>query len=351
MQCIFGALFLGITSVALILFIFEWENGSEALLEAHKTTSGESLMLTTPKSIGSQILTGLAEFNPLGVMLIVILVSLMLMAVGCWSVAQWYYVSPVRNVIRHIRSKRQGRAEDKINGDKQFDTDEILREFNILYDALANSQNDLNQAQVQLERKVWQRTKQFYHDIRSLEKKAKTDCLTGLANRGLLDEQLGVFFQQAQTTDKDLACLMIDIDHFKNVNDTLGHSVGDQLIFFVGELLQAFTRKDDLAARYGGDEFLILLSDRTEDQARAIAERIRKVFSKEAHRFTAEGFENQKGTSIVKVQKNNGPPPKLSIGLATVKLNKPNTAEELLQMADASLYKAKQAGRDCVASY
>ena len=110
LQCIFGALFLGITSVALIIFIFEWENGSEALLEAHKTVPGESLMLTTPKSNGSQILTGLAEFNPLGVMLIVILVSLLLMAVGCWSVAQWYYVSPVRNVIRHILSKRQGRA-------------------------------------------------------------------------------------------------------------------------------------------------------------------------------------------------------------------------------------------------
>ena len=308
-------------------------------------------MLTTPKSIGSQILTGLTEFNPLGIMLIMILLALVQMAVGCWFLAQWYYVSPVRNVIRHIRSKRQGRDEDKINDSRQFDTDEILREFNILYDALANSQNDLNQTQVQLERKVWQRTKQFYHDIRSLEKKAKTDCLTGLANRGLLDEQLVVFFQQAQTTDKDLACLMIDIDHFKNVNDTLGHSVGDQLIFFVGELLQAFTRKDDFVARYGGDEFLLLLSDRTEEQAKAIAERIRKVFAKEAHRFTAEAFDNQEGSSVVTIQKNSGPAPKLSIGLATLKQNNPSDADELLQMADASLYRAKQAGRDCVAAY
>ena len=347
----FSALFLGITSITIVLFIFVWKRGSQALLEAHKSAPGESLMLTTPKSIGSQILTGLTEFNPLGVMLIVILLALVLMAVGSWFVTQWYYISPVRNVIRHIRSKRQGRDGDKINDSGQFDTDEVLREFNILYDALANSQNDLNQAQVQLERKVWQRTKQFYHDIRSLEKKAKTDCLTGLANRGLLDEQLVVFFQQAQATDKDLACLMIDIDHFKNVNDTLGHSVGDQLIFFVGELLQAFTRKDDFVARYGGDEFLLLLSDRTEDQARAIAERIRKVFSKEAHRFTAEGFDNQDGASVVTVQKNNGPAPKLSIGLATLKHNNPSDADELLQMADASLYRAKQAGRDCVATY
>src|SRR5204862_3850366 len=106
-----------------------------------------------------------------------------------------------------------------------------------------------------------------------LEKVAATDGLTGLYNRRHFSRVLEQLFAEAQRYDKDLACVMIDLDGYKQVNDTLGHQVGDQLLVTAGKVITANMRRMDVAARYGGDEFVILLPHADTTEATGVAQR------------------------------------------------------------------------------
>lgn len=104
---------------------------------------------------------------------------------------------------------------------------------------------------------------------------ATRDSLTGCLNRRSFSEQFEILFNQAQELNTDLSCIMVDIDHFKLVNDNYGHAIGDVVIQLLAEILKTSTRKDDLVARYGGEEFCMVLPGMTTDVAISIAERIR----------------------------------------------------------------------------
>src|SRR5690606_36297223 len=101
------------------------------------------------------------------------------------------------------------------------------------------------------------------------------DNLTGLLNRRTLEERLADEVSQAILADAPLAALMIDIDHFKTINDTHGHAVGDVIIANMGQVLDETVRATDLAFRYGGEEFLVLCPETTSKQSADLAERIR----------------------------------------------------------------------------
>jgi two-component system, cell cycle response regulator len=166
---------------------------------------------------------------------------------------------------------------------------------------------------------------------RELEAMARRDALTGLANRRSLDERLAVELARAQRYGRPLAVVMLDIDRFKRVNDDHGHQVGDRLLEFVGELLQGTVRPSDLACRYGGEEFVVLVSDTTASNATALAERLRR------------GFEANSGTLTA------APTQTISAGVSGTDLLGPDaTAEMLLHTADVALYAAKNAGRNRV---
>src|SRR5256885_16433641 len=107
---------------------------------------------------------------------------------------------------------------------------------------------------------------------------AETDGLPGRANRRHFSRVLEQLFAEAQRYDKDLACVMIDLDGYKQVNDTLGHQVGDQLLVMAGKVISANMRKMDVAARYGGDEFVLLLPQAGAEEAANAATRIREEF-------------------------------------------------------------------------
>nr|NJM02679.1 GGDEF domain-containing protein [Desulfobacula sp.] len=124
--------------------------------------------------------------------------------------------------------------------------------------------------------------------------------------------------------------IMVDIDHFKKVNDTYGHLVGDSLLKSIANLLKSHLRKNDIASRYGGEEFLILLPETGIDGATAAAEKIRETLS------TKEWKLKETGESMGKIT--------VSMGIGLYKLNEPE--EALIKRADDALYLAKSKGRN-----
>lgn len=158
-----------------------------------------------------------------------------------------------------------------------------------------------------------------------LRRQATTDPLTGLANRARLRERLERLL--AAGTDRDVAVLFCDLDHLKAVNDTYGHRVGDELLVGVAGALVSVLREGDVAARIGGDEFVVVLPGlRSADDALALAERLS---ARVRRPIDAAGVELC---------------PSLSIGIA---VGRGVAADELLARADAALYRAKAAGRGC----
>lgn len=236
--------------------------------------------------------------------------------------------------------------------------DKLIDVCNSLLESHAETLQQLEKVHARVEGKVNDRTRALSLALRRLEKTARIDPLSGLANRGHFDVRLAILHEECLTGPGDLACMMIDMDNFKAVNDTFGHSVGDAIISFLGELLGASIREEDVAARLGGDEFVIVLPDTDVRSARWIAERIRRMFAREVASLLPELYEDaQPGddSRITVCQRDQGEKrpkrqPRLSIGIATVKRNKARTPRELLDMADRALYQAKKSGRDLVAT-
>ena len=157
--------------------------------------------------------------------------------------------------------------------------------------------------------------------------KAHTDVLTGLPNRRFLDRLLELEIMTASATARPLALMMLDIDHFKLVNDRYGHHVGDTVLRSLAELLKANLRTADHIGRWGGEEFMIIASGSDLLAAGELAERLRSAV--EAYRFPrVEG------------------PITISFGVVTLSVS--DTKETLIRRADRALYQAKRLGRNCV---
>lgn len=161
------------------------------------------------------------------------------------------------------------------------------------------------------------------------EKLATTDGLTGLLNRRTFDAVLDRRWREAQRYKRPLSLLLLDIDHFKKVNDAHGHPAGDSVLAAVAGILEQCARDTDAVARYGGEEMALVLPETDEAGARVIAERIRKAVE-------AAQTPTEQGALRVTV----------SIGIAT----QGKSPEELLDAADKALYRAKQSGRNRVES-
>lgn len=164
----------------------------------------------------------------------------------------------------------------------------------------------------------------------NLQDQAMRDPLTGLYNRRYLDEMLQREVTRARRENYPVSLAMIDLDHFKRVNDTYGHQTGDRLLQLLGAMLQAKARDTDIPCRYGGEEFVLLLPGLSQTIARERAEQWLEAFSALA---TEHGGREIRTT--------------LSIGLATYP-DHATGAEDLIACADRALYQAKNAGRNRV---
>ncbi|WP_062379959.1 diguanylate cyclase [Pseudomonas abietaniphila] len=172
---------------------------------------------------------------------------------------------------------------------------------------------------------------QLSRSKKALEKLSTTDSLTGLMNHGAWKDLLTVEFNNCQTLNRQNSVALIDIDHFKNINDTYGHIIGDNVLKQLSSVLSAGLRESDLAGRYGGDEFCVILPDTTLAQATDVLERLRRTVHEHTHSVLPD----------LKVS--------LSIGIAPYGPHLTD-ASMWLHEADMALYDAKSTGRNRVTS-
>ncbi|MDX1975644.1 MAG: PleD family two-component system response regulator [Rickettsiales bacterium] len=161
---------------------------------------------------------------------------------------------------------------------------------------------------------------------------AVTDGLTGLYNRHYLNTHLENMVKQAVKNGKNLGLMIMDMDHFKSVNDTYGHDVGDQVLKQLAEIIIKMSRSTDLAARFGGEEFVILMPEADPQSALNAANRMREMVESTPFKISSEPHELKKT---------------ISIGVSNIH-SEGDSAEALLKRADEALYSAKKSGRNQV---
>src|SRR5581483_11268401 len=170
------------------------------------------------------------------------------------------------------------------------------------------------------------------HNVQLSLEMAITDQLTGLHNRRYMARHLDTLLSQATRSGKPLAFLILDIDHFKQVNDSYGHDIGDEVLREFAKRISANVRGIDLACRYGGEEFVVVMPDTEITLAATIAERLRKSIE-----TTPMPVSRAPGKLNITI----------SIGIAGSQ-GPSDTADALLRRSDQALYAAKRAGRNRV---
>ncbi|EDY87198.1 response regulator PleD [gamma proteobacterium HTCC5015] len=161
---------------------------------------------------------------------------------------------------------------------------------------------------------------------KQLEELANKDALTGLYNRQYFFDHANEWDKRCRENSGHFSLLMLDVDHFKSINDRFGHPVGDRVLQRVSNVIKGFMRQEDMCARYGGEEFICLLPDTNAAGAKAVAERIRLGMEHQA-------FLKARGLSL-----------SVSIGATTMSAN--DNLETLIERADQALYEAKDGGRN-----
>lgn len=191
--------------------------------------------------------------------------------------------------------------------------------LNAQNEKLRQAHEELEAVNRNLEQKVKARTE-------SLQQLANTDQLTQINNRRAILDRLDYEFQKYQRQPRSLSVLMLDIDHFKAINDTFGHLEGDKMLVAVAQLISRACRQTDSVGRYGGEEFLVVLPETSMDDAKDLAERMR--------------------LSVMDCRSKNGDALTCSIGVAT--LQEGQGILDLIKVADDRVYTAKRRGRNQV---
>jgi two-component system, cell cycle response regulator len=184
-------------------------------------------------------------------------------------------------------------------------------------------QAELKQKNLQLE--------SMLHDVEAL---AMTDPLTGLYNRRRFRDILHREFAVTRRYKNSLVCMMVDLDHFKSINDRFGHDAGDEVLKAVAQGLSQNLREVDVSARYGGEEFIVLLPHTPKESSRLVADRVTKVIRGLRFSFADEHF----GVTA-------------SFGIAATSDVTSSDPEDLVRAADVALYDAKRRGRNLVSLY
>jgi len=187
-----------------------------------------------------------------------------------------------------------------------------LRENNNLMQSLIKSNEDLHEAKSRIEYEL------------------RTDYLTHLFNRRYIDGAIAELQKSAKDNSSPFSVVVLDIDHFKNVNDRYGHSTGDYVLQQIAEVIKKNIRKDDIAARWGGEEFIIILPDTSEKLAYCVGERIRREI--EQWYFKSENVNGKISISV-------------SVGISEVDSAERDFSKVILR-ADQGMYEAKYAGRN-----
>lgn len=177
--------------------------------------------------------------------------------------------------------------------------------------------------------KLKQQTLELEQLNRRLIESANRDYLTGLYNRRYMDEQFKLEITRAKRHKTKLSCLMLDIDHFKEVNDSFGHQVGDNVLIEIANLIRSRARESDVCARWGGEEFIVLLPQVGLAEALTIGESYRQLVA---------------SANLPEVGH-------LTVSIGVTEYKQDTTQSKFIKNADIALYNAKSAGRNLVCSY
>ncbi|MDY6913204.1 MAG: diguanylate cyclase [Planctomycetota bacterium] len=207
--------------------------------------------------------------------------------------------------------------------DKAVRQHQIRRENQRLQRELQAMLSELRTKNVQLEESL--------EKVRML---ATTDHLTGLSNRRRFSEILERYYNEANRYHFDLTCCMCDLDQYKQLNDTLGHQVGDEILVITAGVILDSMRSSDVAARYGGDEFVLLLPHTSVERGISVSERIRRELIRRTRNC-------RRLNGMVT----------MSFGVASLAADCPTSADALVAMADRAMYMAKDRGKDCIVAF
>ncbi len=242
-------------------------------------------------------------------------------------------LAPLARLTERARQARLDHNRVDLPTDRRDEIGEVARLLVDLNMDVEEWRGRTTELKVNLSRRVDYQTARIAKELSQVQRKAWTDPLTRLGNRRLLEDRIGPLLAKQRKAGAEMAVVMFDVDNFKTLNDTLGHGAGDELLRFMGELLSQCVREEDLAIRLGGDEFLLVLPSVSARNAKAVADRVIRLFAQRA--------------GLLPVQ----PKPTISGGVAELSLHQPDTPEALLHMADRALYEAKSGGKFTVAVY
>ncbi len=229
-----------------------------------------------------------------------------------------------RNV--EIKEVGQDLIELDVDGELQVIQNRLMTQVSRVLESNMRLEDDLTVTRFQVEQQA--------ELIDEARHEARTDALSGVGNRKALDERVKGFLAGSRRDGQTFALLLADVDHFKWVNDTHGHPAGDALVAHIGEFLKKCVRGNDFVARFGGDEFALLLYDVNDEMALHAAKRLYENVCQHT-------FDLGRGAEQVAVT--------FSIGV--VSSWKEATSEELLKRADDALYLAKETGRNKACCY
>ena len=247
-----------------------------------------------------------------------IALAMVLLAIPCSVLVSQRVVAPLKQLARTARAIAKGSTDARAHIHTHDEIGELARSFNTMADRLTESRMELLELNAELEDRVEQRT-------RELQDLAARDPLTGLYNRRHFAEVIAREFAAAERYDADLTCLMLDLDRFKETNDRFGHRTGDEVLAIMAHVILTELRGSDVAARFGGDEFIILLPQTSAASAAVLVDRITDRFGEEVMRTFPDV------------------PVGASIGVASLRTTRAPSAEALIHEADVALYTVKDA--------
>ncbi len=260
----------------------------------------------------------------------------LLAAIAATLVLTRRMVAPVHQLMRAAREVGAGRVDIELPVRSSDELGLLTRTFNHMTRRLAQAQDEVATYQRTLEDKVAQRTKELEVASERAYRLAQHDILTGLPNRSLLNQQLAQILVQARREGHHVACLFLDFDHFKRINDTLGHDAGDLLLQAIAERLSGAVREADVLARLGGDEFVVVLPGldpaHVTFETMTVLSRIRETL------LTPFPLSDQLPTLTC------------SIGVSMYPLDAEDPVT-LIKQADTAMYAAKDAGRNAYRFY
>jgi diguanylate cyclase (GGDEF)-like protein len=267
---------------------------------------------------------------------IAVVLALLVFAILATLLLTRRLVAPMHRLMRAARAVGAGRLDVYVPANSSDELGLLTHTFNHMTQKLGESQSEVANYQRTLEDKVAQRTKELEVATAHAYKLAQHDILTGLPNRSLLNQRLKQIIALAQRDGTHVGCLFLDFDHFKRINDTLGHDAGDQMLQAISQRLISAVRESDTVARLGGDEFVVVLPGLKPENAAfevmAVLTRVRECF------LAPFRISDQMPTLTC------------SIGVAMYPLDSAEGGN-LIKQADTAMYAAKEAGRNAYRFY